>query len=111
MGNRGFARKVVTLFFLGVVASGHTLAGEPQPSDSGKEIYEEYCAACHGYDGVPILPGSPNFSKGERLDKTDAELLKTISDGKGDIMPPWKEVLSEQQRKNVLHYLRSIGHE
>jgi mono/diheme cytochrome c family protein len=99
----------VTLFFLGAVASGHALAGDTQTSDRGKEIYEEFCAACHGYDGVPILPGSPNFSTGERMDKTDAELLKTISDGKDDIMPPWKEVLSEQERKDVLHYIRSIA--
>lgn len=73
----------------------------------GKEIFHERCAACHGVDGVPILPGTPEFAKGERLDKSDEELLKTIMHGK-DQMPAWKETLSTQQCKDALTYVKVI---
>lgn len=73
----------------------------------GKEIFHEKCAACHGVDGVPILPGTPEFAKGERLDRSDEELLSVIMHGK-DQMPAWKETLSKQQGKDVLAYVRAI---
>ncbi len=64
---------------------------------------------CHGYDGVPILPGAPNFSIGERItEKKDAELLQSISQGKGT-MPPWEGILSEQEQMSVLRYSRHIA--
>ena len=28
---------------------------------SAKMLYQDNCAACHGYDGVPLLPGAANF--------------------------------------------------
>lgn len=71
--------------------------------DRGKEIYHEKCAVCHGVDGVPILPGAPEFAKGERLDKPEEELLKSIQHGKG-MMPAWKDTLSAEERKDALRY-------
>ncbi len=76
--------------------------------DSGQELFEENCAACHGDDGVSILPGSPNFAKGERLEKSDDELLKSINDGL-NVMPPWDGVLSTKQMKACLDYVRSLS--
>jgi len=73
----------------------------------GNEIYHERCAMCHGMDGNPILPMTPNFAKRERMEKSDEELLGTIQHGK-DLMPPWKEMLSEEERKDVLSYIRVI---
>ena len=75
---------------------------------SPQALYEENCGVCHGYDGIPILPNSPNFSSGERMEKTDAKLLKSINAGKGDIMPPWQEVLTPEQQKAVLKYIRKL---
>ncbi|MBI5894149.1 MAG: cytochrome c [Deltaproteobacteria bacterium] len=73
----------------------------------GKEIYHERCAACHGLDGNPILPVSPNFAKGERMEKTDKELLQTIRNGK-EPMPAWKDILKEDELKKVLAYVRVV---
>lgn len=75
----------------------------------GREIFEEFCGACHGYDGVALLPGAPSFSNGERLEKTDAELLKSIKEGKGDIMPGWQDILSDDECESLLHFVRSMG--
>ena len=77
-------------------------------ADSGKELYEMNCSACHGNVGLAVLPGSPNFSKGERLEKTDTELLKSIRDGL-KVMPPWQGVLSEADMKSTLSHIRSLS--
>lgn len=75
---------------------------------AGKEIFHERCAICHGLDGVPLLSDVPEFAKGERLEKSDAELLATLKHGKG-MMPAWGENMSEQDLKNVLSYVRVIA--
>lgn len=76
--------------------------------EGGKETFEEFCAACHGYDGINVVPDVPSFARGESLQQSDAVLLKSIRAGKGDIMPAWSEDLSEQDMKNVLAYIRKF---
>lgn len=74
---------------------------------SGNAIFHERCAVCHGVDGNALLPGAPSFATGERMEKTDEELLQTIRHGK-DLMPPWGEILSEEERRDALSYVRVI---
>jgi len=76
--------------------------------NEARDIYHANCAMCHGYDGVPILPGAPNFASGERLDKPDPELLASIRDGR-ETMPPWGDALSDGEQLSVLAYTRLIG--
>ena len=77
---------------------------------SAQQVYEENCAACHGYDGVPMLPGAANFAIGERLEKSDSELLAITLDGKGD-MPEWRDILTTDEQGAALAYLRLFsGH-
>lgn len=73
----------------------------------GREIFYEKCAVCHGFDGVPELPEAPNFAEGERFDKTDEELIETINNGK-DIMPPWKDVISDEEILQALSFAKVI---
>lgn len=75
----------------------------------GRDIYELYCGACHGFDGRPLMPGTPNFLEGERLDKSMDELLESISEGKGAAMPGWETVLSPIETKQVLDFIFSIA--
>lgn len=94
-----------------VLFAGHGFAEDAQTPENARNAYEEYCAACHGYDGIPNLPGVPNFSVGESLDKNEAELIESIAKGKGDIMPAWQDILSEDERVAILRYVRSIAGE
>lgn len=75
--------------------------------NGARDIYQENCAACHGYDGVPMVAGAANFSVGERLDKSDAELLGIIRNGK-DNMPPWEDMLSGRDQATALFYVRQL---
>ncbi|HJN96597.1 MAG: cytochrome c, class I [Gammaproteobacteria bacterium] len=95
-----------------VLVCGFTLlvmgAGSAYADDFGKELYESNCAACHGDDGTALLPGTPHFSRGERLEKTDAELMESIVSGL-KIMPPWAGIMSEKELEDCLAYLRLLG--
>ncbi len=105
----------ITLLSAGPIA--FTLAAENRQGVTGqtlqqwdqvRKLYHANCVMCHGEDGVPLVPGTPDFSKGERLNKSDAELLKTLQEGK-DVMPAWKDVLNEQQRRDMLRYVRTVA--
>lgn len=79
---------------------------------NGQKVYESYCTGCHQADGTGMngmLAGNFVADK-TRLQKSDAELLKSIAEGvtgKIGAMPPWGSTLSEQERKDVLAYIRA----
>ncbi len=90
---------------LGVLFSGNGFADD---LEAGRATFDAYCAPCHGYDGIPIMPETPNFAKAERMEIADKDLLKSIMDGKGETMPPWGEILTPEQCAEVLAYIRVI---
>jgi len=95
----------------GGVASGPAPLLEAEVAErlaQARQVFQDNCGACHGYDGVPTLPETPNFARGERMEKSDAELLETIRRGKGN-MPPWEGALSESERRAALGYARLVG--
>lgn len=77
---------------------------------AARATYEANCAACHGYDGIPMLPNAANFTNGNGVEKADAELRQIIAEGKGD-MPPWQDILSHPEQIAVLAYIKMFpGH-
>ena len=94
---------------------------------AGKVIYEMRCAACHGLEGdgeglaAPhMLPQPRDFTDiiyklrstatGERPLETD--LFRTVSQGiPGTSMTSWQEILSEQQRWEVVYYIKTFAAE
>lgn len=96
---------------LWVVWCNAGVAASPADIADGREIYELYCGACHGFNGRALMPGTPSFVKGERLDKSIEELLESINDGKGAAMPSWSTVLNPTECKLVLDYIFSIHSE
>ena len=79
-----------------------------QNLSEGKAAFELNCAACHG----PAGEGSgniPSLSGGEAQGAGDGELFWYIT--KGDVnngMPAWRS-LSEEQRWEIVNYLRVLG--
>lgn len=99
-----FTAVVLAIALLALTASGAAVADD---AESGQDLYEENCAACHGYDGWPMVPGTPNFAKGERLENGDDALLVSIREGKND-MPPWGEDFDEDEMLALVKYLRTL---
>jgi cytochrome c oxidase cbb3-type subunit 3 len=82
----------------------------------GREIFRQSCVACHGQTGegngvlVKMLEASkiPNMpAKGHSL-ISDEEMIKIITNGKGEVMPPWGGVLSSEEIKDVAAYVHSM---
>jgi len=99
-------------------ASGNSAAPSEPPSDPGEAIYTDYCIVCHQADGSgkPVGGGraiAGDFSAsgpGSVLSKSDEQLLRSIKVGRSGeigVMPKWIGILKEQQRKDVLAYIRA----
>lgn len=94
---------------------------------SGRSIHEKYCASCHGANaqGAPNwqerdehgeLPAPPHDAEGHTWRHSDAELYEMVSKGWRDpfnktkrlTMPPFADVLSPEQIRAVITYLKTL---
>ena len=77
---------------------------------AGSIIYSQYCSGCHQPDGKGLNSMlAADLTNPERLNKSNEELLGSISkgvQGKIGFMPAWGGILTEQQMKDVLQYVR-----
>jgi mono/diheme cytochrome c family protein len=93
----------------------------------GQQLYQTYCLMCHGADGKgtgPVAKGLPHppadlthhFHRG--LGDGDAYLFWRVSEGGQvepfksgqSVMPAYKDILSEDQRWDVLAYVHAEFH-
>jgi cytochrome c oxidase cbb3-type subunit 3 len=93
-----------------------------QDTGSGKELYQYYCAQCHGEkgDGKGInatedLPTQPkDFTSPKNLPVfSDEQIINTVTHGGpreqlSFIMPPWGDILSAEEIGRLRAYLREI---
>jgi mono/diheme cytochrome c family protein len=104
------------------------IAPRPAPTAAttakGKQVYDANCVQCHGVSGrgdgygAPFLVPTPrDFTSGQfkfrttagGLLPTDADLFRTISRGaNGTGMPPWKYLLSDDDRWALVDYVKSF---
>lgn len=92
---------------------------DPKVRVTGKEIYEGKvnsevnCARCHGSDGKPtkLGKGAPDLSDPAVGKKhSDAQWFWRVSEKKvGSTMPGFKDKVSEEQRWQVIAYLRTLA--
>lgn len=101
---------VVSTVFLSAAIAG----GNPK---EGSMVFDSICSSCHGDKGVTEIPGIPVFSKGERMNKTDEQLKKSIRNGvnnpnnpAGMTMPPYGggPALNDKQLTDVIAYIRTL---
>ena len=97
------------------------VAVTPESVAKGKELYLERskgnCIFCHGETGagneanLPKLRRKPaNLSNKERMTAmTDGELFWKISKGITGIMPAGEKKMSEEERWNVVNYIRTLA--
>jgi mono/diheme cytochrome c family protein len=86
--------------------------------EQGRHLYRIYCMECHGVEGrgdgprAPMLAPRPgNLVSAATSTKTDEELLAILAQGvPRTAMRGWKDQLSEDERRNVLAYIRSLVH-
>lgn len=84
--------------------------------DEGKRIFTRECMVCHGDAGRGngpyrdyLQPGPPDFGDGSYGDYTDADYFWRISEGvPWTAMPSWKIEYSEDERWQLVYYIRTI---
>lgn len=81
----------------------------------GKKIFEVNCATCHGLSGGGQGPAAHGITTFPRQlwtwyntdSSTDGYLYWFISNGRNE-MPPWGLVLSENDRWDVINYIKTL---
>ncbi len=80
--------------------------------EGADELYNHKCAICHGKDGLG------NTAKGRKAQVKDVhanmkdsrdDMVKVVSDGKGDNMDAYKDQLTPKQIQDLVDYYRSLG--
>lgn len=104
---------------LALLPSLTALAAQP----TGKAVYDQHCAACHGAKGdgngpatVWLFPKPRDFNSGlfkiqstpAGNPPTDEDVFQTITRGMAGSSMPSFTYLSEQQRRDVVQYVKSL---
>ena len=106
-----------TLTLVGAtLAAAAFLTAAPQDTKGdvakGKETFEQ-CGACHETesDEKKMGPSLKGVFKRAKLNNgkkpTDATVLEVINKG-GNGMPPYEELLSAEEKNNVIAYLKTL---
>ena len=86
----------------------------------GEQLYQTYCASCHGKQGygdgpagMQLSPRPSNLNQLMRMRRmaSDSYLIWTISEGGKQFntaMPAFKETLSEKDRWKIIHFLKNL---
>lgn len=128
-------RSRIWLVFLGLALAGAQSGERPgtredskaQTSlrgdvDSGRTLYRQFCTPCHGATGQgdgpvgqALNPRPANHTDTAYMGQlSDEHVTKVIRDGaasvgKSPMMAPWGDILSEQDIRDVLGYLRTLS--
>ncbi len=88
---------------------------EPLVAAQGEELYSVHCWSCHGEEGygdgaaggaLGVKPA--NFHDEQVKKQSDGALFWKLSNGRGN-MPPFKDVFSDEQRWQLIVYLRTLS--
>jgi hypothetical protein len=74
-------------------------------------LYNRWCIRCHGVDGRGVwdIPGMPNFTNpGWQAPRTDDQLARSIIEGKGAVMPPFRSAITLDESWALVRYLRTF---
>jgi cytochrome c len=94
-----------------LTGSTFVLAAKGDP-EKGKEVFQQ-CGVCHNADSTEkkMGPGLNPLFKQEKLVNgkkvTEANVRAKIDEG-GNGMPAYKEILSDEDKDNVIAYLKTL---
>jgi len=92
------------------------IAATDESIEAGEQIFATNCAVCHGESGQGDGPGAAglekppaNLTEAHVQELSDGALFYIVSHGRPDTpMPAWDNVLNEEQRWQVVNYLRTF---
>ena len=104
--------RVLTLCVGLTAGSQVMLSADKGDAAKGKAVFEQ-CAVCHNPDsdekkmgpGLKGLFAKPKMKNGKK--PTDATVREKIDEG-GNGMPAYKEMLSEEEKDDLIAYLKTL---
>ena len=116
------------LFLAGAMVSPALLSApalEAQEVERGQEVYEQWCASCHGAEGSGdgpaaeyMIPRPRDFTLGLFQIRTtgsgelptDQDILRVIDQGMpGTTMPGWEDELPQGDREALVAYIKTFS--
>lgn len=117
------ARTVAWAAALALLAAIPAAAQEPA-DERGRQVYDRWCASCHGFEGAGdgpaagyMLPRPRDFTRGLYQIRTtaggelptDDDLMRIIDEGMpGTTMPGWRDQLSRRDREALVDVVKSF---
>lgn len=90
------------------------IKGNASALTSGKELFASMCAICHGNKGkgdgiagINLKPRPTNLSSATVQEQSDGALYWKITEGRAP-MATYKTVLTEEQRWQLVNYIRDL---
>ncbi len=101
------------IFFVCVVMLAVFAPSLLAQAKSGRDIYLDKCAVCHGEDGAgKTVKGKKVHCKDIRQTikkDSEADMIKIVTDGKGANMDSYKNQFTPEQIRAVVEYYRSLA--
>ncbi len=92
-----------------------TTENKSQENKAAKDLYKQTCARCHGADGSGKETRGdtkeiPDFTSDKwQEQRSNAQLLVSIREGKGTRMPAFASKLTDNQARDLLTFVRAFG--
>lgn len=110
MRMRGTPRRAALMLVLGAFACSDSVG--PERTIDGQQLYENYCARCHGADGrpVPEQPQARDLSNRRIIDTlSDESISMTIRMGRPPAMPAFRDEFTEASLMVLVAYVRGLS--
>lgn len=85
-------------------APAQSAAADPAEAEQGKKIYAEKCSHCHGPNMINSGTITPDL---RRFPDDRTRFLDTVKNGKNNKMPPWGDILDDNQIARLWAYISS----
>jgi mono/diheme cytochrome c family protein len=99
------------------VAMPQVILQDPQALARGQALYQVNCSMCHGLQGkgdgkvkdflVKVYGSPPDLTAPQTAQRTDGDIFGIVTNGVF-VMPTFKNLLSEEERWQVIRYLRTL---
>ena len=107
-------RRIRVVVITAALAAGSSVAlAQKGTAAKGKEVFEGQCSVCHNADSADkkIGPGLKGLYKHDKLANgkpvNDNSVRDQVNEG-GNGMPGYKDILSDQERADLLAYLKTL---
>ena len=90
------------------------VAYSDESAAKGAKLYQFFCTECHGRDGralMDVISDATDLTdpEGYYNGSTREDMFRSISDGAGVGMPPWKsQFTDEQDMWHLVNFIRSL---